>query len=103
MSPWAFCSEEQESFFSASVVFGGHPARLRPNSTCLFAQDLFWGGVTGISRSRNQSAYALRVPNVFWQASREVLAARRGLAVRKVTQLALRDLKFCCATIQTNE
>jgi len=44
MSPWAFCSEEQESFFSASVVFGGHPARLRPNSTCLFAQDLFWGG-----------------------------------------------------------
>ena len=45
MSPWAFCSEEQvrEGFFSASVVFGGHSPELRPNSTCLFVQGLFFG------------------------------------------------------------
>ena len=105
MSPWAFArkSKSEKSFFSAGLVFGGHPARLRRKVPACSFKIFLGASVPGISRSRNQSAYALRVLNVFGQASREVLAARSGLAVRKVTQLGLRHLKFRGATLQANE
>ena len=105
MSAWAFCSEEQvrEVFLLCRRgIWGASGEASRKTPACSFK--IFFGG----KRDRYQPIEkpehpALCVLNGFRQASREGLAARCGIALRKVTQRALRDLKFCCATLQANE